>query len=96
MGANLQTRTLKDKPLPKLIAEWQGMVEDSLNQHGSSYSGDIGMLRGRPLFKSLSQDSQREASDLIADQHEKGQPPIAVSFTDKGVKYWEIGGWCRE
>jgi hypothetical protein len=96
MGANLQTRTLKDMPLPKLCAKWEAMVEESRNERGTSYSGDIGMLRGRPSFKALSQDSQRAASDLIADQHDKGCPPLAVSFMDKGVKYWEIGGWCSE
>lgn len=74
---------------------WAEDCETSLHEHGHSYSGEIGMLQGKPEFIDKMYSTEREAEDYISEHHEKWRRPLAVSFSGTdGVKHWVIGGWC--
>ncbi len=96
MGANLNTRMYPvDLGKDKVLKMWNDDVDMSLHEHGHSYSGEIGMLNGKPKFEDKQFQNEAEADDYITDNHEKWEPPLAVSFRHtNGQLYWLIGGWC--
>jgi hypothetical protein len=97
MGGSLNHRLFADHLGKDVIVKiWDDLCEQSRYDHGHSYSGDIGMLRGNIEWHDALLSSRSEASDFISDNHkEKWSPPVAVSFNEEGVKFWLIGGWCR-
>lgn len=96
MGASTSFRKYKaDLGLTEIKRLWAEAVEQSLYEDGHSYSGEIGML-GRQVgsWHDNDLDGSANAYTYIEDRHQKWNPAIAVSYLDKGVKYWLIGGWC--
>ena len=96
MGAHLNTRRYPStKTKEEILKQWDRDCETSLYESGHSYSGGIGMLSGMPVFKKKRFETECEAIDYIADNHDKWSEPLAVSYNDKyGTKWWLIGGWC--
>jgi len=97
MGASLQTIMFADHLGQTAINQmWDDLCEQSRHDHGHSYSGDIGMLRGSPRWTDTPYFNEDEAHSYIRMNHDKWDPPIAVSYTEDGVKFWLIGGFCSE
>ena len=96
MGANLNTRQYPAKLGKEVILkQWDDDCEMSRYEHGHSYSGEIGMLSGKPVFTDKQFETESEADDFICDNHEKWSAPLAVSYKHRdGELYWMIGGWC--
>jgi hypothetical protein len=97
MGASLQTVTFHTDDRKAIATEWDGMVSQDLHENGHSYSGGIGMLGSRIAKWVDKQFTNRDdADEYIADNQEKWEPAMAVSFIEKDKKCWLIGGWCSE
>jgi hypothetical protein len=99
MGTNLNYRSYKDNVGKETILKyWNAAVENCLYENGHSYSGGIGMLGdGVDSWHDKEFDSASEADDWLANNHQKWDGAMAVSFFNKKrEKYWIIGGWCSE
>jgi len=96
MGANFNSRNYPDsKGKKEITAEWEAACEYSRYESGHSYSGDIGMLSGKIDWQDNMFATEREADDYAAENQNKWDPPIAVSYNHRdGTKWWLIGGWC--
>jgi hypothetical protein len=81
MGGCLNSRAFFNPDREKIKKKWAQLVEDSLYERGHSYSGDIGMLGYNiAAWHDKKFSSRREAENWLANNHEKWQPGIAVSF----------------
>ena len=95
MGAEFNYRLFADKLGESAIhAQWDSMCEQSRYDSGHSYSGAIGMLDGEPYWSDKMFSTEDAAHEFVADTHQKWHPPLAVSFSKNGDKFWLIGGWC--
>lgn len=95
MGANNNYRNYPDEiGRTDIKKKWSDAVDDSLEEDGNSYSGEIGMLGKSIKWHDKEFDSQDEAEDFIDNKHDKGGDPMAVSYMEGGKKMWCIGGWC--
>jgi hypothetical protein len=95
MGASTDFRRYKASLGQDTIKKlWDGAVAQSRYEDGHSYSGQIGMLGGIRSWNDLNLPDMAAADEYISENHEKWQAAMAVSYTDKGEKYWLIGGWC--
>lgn len=96
MGASNSYRNFPDSlERSGIQKKWNEAVDDSLHEDGHSYSGEIGMLGKKIKWHDKEFASEDEASDFIDDKHEKGDDPMAVSYSkEDGSKWWLIGGWC--
>lgn len=100
MGANLQTyRYPASDTKAEITKKWDEITAEYDAQFGANpYCGTIGQFTGvpiqwkdQPVYRSA-----HEAEEFLADNHEKGCPPLAVKFKDLSGESWMIGGWCRE
>lgn len=96
MGAELNTRSYPaELGKPAIEKQWAAACEASRHESGQSYSGEIGMLQGAPVWHDKDFTGKEDAEEFICEEQEKWSRPLAVSFTDnKGAKRWLIGGWC--
>ena len=96
MGANLSTREYPGtKTKEEILKLWDDDCETSRYESGHSYSGEIGMLSGKPSWEDKEFADSRAADDYICEKHDKWDRPMAVSYKEKdGSKWWMIGGWC--
>jgi hypothetical protein len=97
MGAQLSYRTYKAEDYDGTREIEQAFNADrnaSRSEYGRSYSGDIGSMAGKVLFYNQDLESRNGAEDWLAEKHQKYDRPKAIGYTENGVKFWMIGGWC--
>jgi hypothetical protein len=95
MGATFNYRLFADElGETGILQVWEDMCEQSRYESGHSYSGCIGMLKGKPRWNDAMLATEDEAREVVADRHEKWEAPLAVSYNENGQKFWLIGGWC--
>lgn len=99
MGANLNVIIMENTSgnsscYDQMISDWNELIDESLYEHGHSYSGRIGMLgHGITSFVDGTR-SYDDAYRLIMLKHKKWEPALAVEYQDSGRSMWLIGGWC--
>lgn len=79
MAANFVYRSYA-LPFEAACKEWHAAVEQSRHEDGASYSGAIGCLNGAPDKRDLRLESRQAAVDYVQENHEKWEPPLAVSY----------------
>lgn len=96
MGANFDCRVFADSTRKKVAKQWADAVEQSAYDDGHQYSGCIGMMSAEDIvWHDLRLQSLNAARDHVENNHEKWEPPMAVSYKQAdGKVYWVIGGLC--
>ena len=90
MGANFASIDYRITDKKQIAEQWEASVDQSLYDHGHSYSGCIGMLGPDIQWRTEKFKTIDECEKFIMDNHEKWSPAMAVAF-DGG---WVVGGWC--
>lgn len=84
---------LKPKELREQLRDrYSDKVDQIEAEDGSDpYSGNLSTLPRKINFiLYVDFDNVRAATDWIEEEHEKGNPPLAVRVSDG----WVVGGWC--
>lgn len=91
MGASFVYETYQKQTIDELRKQFSNDVEDDLHMNGHSYSGGIGMLGGIGQIVGKLFNTEDEATNYMADFHQKWDAAMAVQLTDGS---WVVGGWC--
>lgn len=80
MGATTDHRVFNYNDKSKIKSEWDAEVDQSKNEDGCSYSGQIGMLGSIGSWEDKKFTTKDKAIDWIFDNHDKWEDALAVSF----------------
>ena len=80
MGASTDYRVFNHNDKPKIKSEWDAEVDQSKNEDGCSYSGQIGMLGSIGSWEDKKFVTKEQAIEWIFDNHDKWNDAMAVSF----------------
>ena len=80
MGANTDYRVFNHNDKSKIKSDWDASVDQSRNEDGCSYSGQIGMLGSIGSWEDKKFATKEQATDWLLDNHEKWDNAMAVSF----------------
>jgi hypothetical protein len=80
MGANFDYRIYRTADRAEAARQWDEAVRESEVEDGMSYSGCIGMLRGKATWKDLKLADEDAAWEYLEEHHQKWSPALAVSF----------------
>ncbi len=80
MGATTDYRLFDYNDKSKIKSEWDAAVDQSKNEDGCSYSGQIGMLGSIGSWEDKKFSTKEQAVDWLLDNHEKWNNAMAVSF----------------
>lgn len=102
MGAEFESRIVKDRDRGEIEKTWSESIKQSLYDNGhSGYSGTIAEMPDGIDWEDHEFDSRDKAEEHLQDNHNKWDKAMAVSFyrpcdddKTKNEKWWIIGGWC--
>ena len=80
MGASTDYRVFNHNDKSKIKSDWDASVDQSRNEDGCSYSGQIGMLGSIGSWEDKKFATKEQATDWLLDNHEKWDNAMAVSF----------------
>ena len=80
MGASSDYRVFNHNDKSKIKSDWDASVDQSRNEDGCSYSGQIGMLGSIGSWEDKKFATKEQATDWLLDNHEKWDNAMAVSF----------------
>jgi len=80
VGATTDHRVFNYNDKSKIKSEWDAEVDQSKNEDGCSYSGQIGMLGSIGSWEDKKFTTKDKAIDWIFDNHDKWDNAMAVSF----------------
>ena len=80
MGATTDYRLFDYNDKSKIKSEWDAAVDQSKNEDGCSYSGQIGMLGSIGSWEDKKFTTKEQAVEWIFDNHDKWNNAMAVSF----------------
>lgn len=80
MGATIDYYTFPESDKARINKEFATACEQARYEDGHEYPGSIACFTSIGAWRDKQFTSEREAADYLADNHEKWEPAMAVSF----------------